>query len=408
MQLKSIKELKNLKGKKVLLRLAYDVPLEAKGTGWVVADIRRITETIPTIKYLLKQQCGLVILSWLDRPGGKIVEKYRMDPVAKALSKILKKPVRKLDDCIGPKVFSEIKNLKPGKILMLENSRFYPEEEKNNRRFAKLLVHGLDLVVFDAFAQSHRIHASTVGILELLPAYAGFLMVKELKALSLVCQRPKKPLVLVMGGAKITDKVAVLQQLIKIADKVLIGGGIANIFLKALSVPIGSSFVQDELINSAGWKKINSVRVAKKIYKLNKDKVILPVDFLAGNKIDGHSLIEVVNISKKEVIDRRWKFLDIGPDTISEFVSVISKAGTIFWNGPMGVFEIDKFGLGTKKIAQAISKSKAITVAGGGDTEAAVIKYKLGGKFSHLSTGGGASLVFVSGKELPVLKYLTK
>ena len=408
MNLKSIRQVKNLKNKTVLFRVAYDITLEKKGKGFVVGDTRRIEQTIPTLEYLLKKGCKVVVMSWLKRPGGKVVEKYRMDPVAKALSKIIKKPVKKIDDCIGPKVFSEIQKLKSGQILMLENTRFYHQEVEANKMFAALLVHGIDLICFDAFGQAHRIHSSTTGITKLVPTYAGFLLEKELKSLSQINKKPKRPLVIILGGAKISDKINVLQELVKIADKILIGGGLANVFLKANRVPIGSSFVEDVFVDKAKRKPVNTVKVAKKLLKKYKNKILLPVDLVAGNKINEHSLVEVVDLENKDQINKRWKFLDIGPKTVANYLVEIKKAKTIFFNGPMGVFEIDKFAFGTKKIAQAVGRAKATTVVGGGDTEIIADKYKLEKKFNHISTGGGASLVFLSGKELPALKNIKK
>ncbi|NUM25427.1 MAG: phosphoglycerate kinase [Candidatus Buchananbacteria bacterium] len=409
MKLKSITSVKDLSGKKVLLRVAYDLPLTKKGANYVVADDRRITETLPTIKYLLKNNCKIVLLSWLKRPEGKVVDKYKMDPVAKRLATLIKKPVKKLDDCVGPKVYEAVSRMKNGELIMLENVRFYAEEEKNNKLFSALLAHGFDLVVFDAFAQSHRVHSSTVGITKLLPTYAGLLLEKEITQLSKINKKPKKPLVIVLGGAKISDKVDVLQELVKIADKILIGGGLANIFLKADGTPIGDSFVEDVFVDKAKRKKVNFVSLARTIYRKNKDKIILPTDLIAGNKMDQQALIEIVDVSQKQTINKRWKFLDIGPATIARYLAEIKKAKTIFFNGPMGVFEIDKFAFGTKKIAEAISRNRqAITVVGGGDTEMVLQKYHLEGKFTHVSTGGGASLVFLSGKELPALKSIIK
>jgi len=408
MRFKSIRSVKNLKGKTVLFRVAYDIPLENKGNGYVVADDRRITETLPTLEYLLKKGCKVVIMSWLKRPAGKVVDKYKMDPVAKALSKLIKLKVKKVNDCIGPKVFQKIQNLKNGEILMLENTRFYPEEEIENKLFSALLVHGIDLICFDAFGQAHRVHSSTTGITQLLPTYSGFLLEKELKALSQINKNPKRPLVIILGGAKISDKINVLQELIKVADKVLIGGGIANVFMKAKRVEVGTSFVEDIFVDKARRKKISSVKIAKKLLKRYKNKIILPVDFVAGNKINQHSLVEVVDLEESEKINKKWKFLDIGPKTIGNFLVEIKRAKTIFWNGPMGVFELDKFAFGTKKIAQAVARAKATTVVGGGDTEVIASKYKLENKFDHISTGGGASLEFLSGKELPALKNIKK
>ena len=398
-----------MRGKRVLLRVAYDLPLKKQGKNWIVADDRRIKETLPTIKYLLKNQCQIVIVTWLGRPGGKTVEKFRLDPVAKSLSEILKKPVKKLDDCVGPKVFSEIKEMKPGQIIILENVRFYSAEEENSKMFAALLVYGLDLICFDAFAQAHRVHASTVGITKLLPTYAGFLLEKEIQILSQIVKKPKRPLVAILGGAKISDKIGALAELVKIADQVLIGGGLANVFLKFLGVPVGRSYLEDSFVDLAKRKRINAVKLAKKIYQHYKNKIILPIDLVAGNKIDQHALIELVDLENHERINPRWLFLDIGPKTIAHYLVAIKKAKTIFWNGPMGVFEIEKFAFGTKKIAEAIARNqKAITVVGGGDTEMVLHKYKLEGKFSHVSTGGGASLEFLAGRELPALKNIIK
>lgn len=408
MELKTIHDINNLSGKKVLLRVAYDIPLQSKGKGWEVADDRRIIETLPTIKYLLKHKCRIVLLSWLKRPDGRVVEKYRMDPVAKRLSQLLKKPVKKLDDCIGPKVFETISAMKPGEIVMLENVRFYPEEEANNRLFSKLLVHGLDLIVFDAFAQAHRVHASTVGIMRLLPTYAGFLLEKELRELKKVSVKPKRPLVVVLGGAKISDKTAVMVELIKTADKILIGGGLANVFLKACRIPIGQSFIEDKFVDKAKRKKISAVKLVRKLLKKYGDKIVLPVDMLAGNKIDQKALVEKIDFEGGQHINNSWLFLDIGPKTIANFLVEIKHARTIFFNGPMGVFEIDKFAFGTKKIAEAIARSKSTSVLGGGDTEMVIAKYKLNGKFTHVSTGGGASLEFLAGNHLPALKYILK
>lgn len=408
MRLKSIREARNLKNKTVLFRVAYDVPLKQKGKNWAVSDDRRIAETLPTLRYLLKNKCRIVILSWLKRPEGKVVEKYRLDPVAKALAKLIKKPVKKLDDCVGPKVQAAISQLKPGQILMLENVRFYPQEEENNPMFAALLLAGINLIVFDAFAQSHRIHASTTGINQLVPAYAGFLLEKEINVLSKIIKKPRRPLVIILGGAKISDKVAVLERLVKIADKVLIGGGIANVFLKGLGQPVGKSFLEDVFVDKAKRKKINFVGLAKRLYQKNRKKIVLPVDLLAANKIDRHSLTEIVDLAAGEKINAHQMFLDIGPKTMNSYLDEIKKAKTIFWNGPMGVFEIDKFASGTKKIAETVSRAKAITVIGGGDTEVVAAKYKIEDKITHISTGGGASLEFLAGRELPGLKAMLK
>lgn len=408
MKLKTIRGVKNLKGKKVLLRVEFNVPLKKRGKNWVVADDRRMVETLPTIEYLLKNKCKIALLTWVGRPDGKVVDKLKTDPIARHLAKLLKRPVKKVNDCVGPKVNKEVDQLKEGELLMLENVRFYPEEMAENKMFSALLVHGFDLVVFDAFGTIHRVHSSTTGITKFLPTYAGFLIEKEVQALSKIIKKPTKPLVVVLGGAKISDKVHVLKSLLKIADKVLIGGGPANVFLKASRIPVGRSYMEDVFVDKAHRKNVSSIAEARKLLKRYKNKIVLPVDMLAGNKIDQHALVEIVDFENKEKINKRWKFLDIGPKTIKNYLAEIAQAKTIFFNGPMGVFEIEKFGLGTKRIAKAIANSKALTVIGGGDTEMVVDKYNLAKKFNHVSTGGGAAMAFVAGEELPVLKKLTK
>lgn len=408
MKLKTIREVKNLKGKKVLLRIEFNVPLKKQGTHWVVADDRRMQESLPTIKYLLEHKCRIALLTWMGRPDGKVVDKLRTEPIAKHLSKMLGRPVKHINDCVGPKVFDSIQKLKEGELLMLENVRFYPEEMAENKMFSALLVHGYDLVVFDAFGTIHRVHSSTTGITKFLPTYAGFLMEKEVSALNKVVQKPKKPLVVVLGGAKISDKVYVLHSLLKIADKVLIGGGLANVFLKAKKIPVGHSYLEDVFVDKARRKKVNSVVEAKKLLKKYPSKIVLPVDMLAGNAITDHALLETIDFEHKVKINKKWLFLDIGPKTIQNYLAEIKKAKTIFFNGPMGVFEISKFESGTKKIAQGVAQAKATTIIGGGDTEIVAAKYHLANKFSHVSTGGGASMAFIAGQEMPVLQKLTK
>lgn len=408
MKLRTIRECKDLEGKKVLLRVAYDVPLKKQGRRIVVGDDRRIRETVPTIEYLLKHHCAIGIMSWLKRPGGKVVPGYRMDPVATRLAQILKRPVKKLDDCIGPKVYREIQQLQPGKILMLENVRFYPQEEENDRHFARLLVHGFDLIAFDAFGQAHRVHASTTGITKLRPSYAGFLLEQEVAVLEKIAHHPRRPFVVILGGAKISDKIATLQHLVKKADHILIGGGPANIFLKAQGVPIGKSFVEDVFVDKAKHRRVDPVKIARQLYKAHPHKFVLPVDYLSANTMSPHALVEVIDFEKKQRINPSWHFLDIGPKTVASFLPIIKNAKTIFWNGPMGVFELHRFSFGTRKIAEAVSRSKAVSVIGGGDTESIVSAYHLEGKFTHVSTGGGASLEFLAGKELPALMTFIK
>jgi phosphoglycerate kinase len=405
MKLRSIKDVKNLKNKKVLCRMAYDITLAKKGKGWVVPDNQRIVATIPTIKYLLENGCSLVFLSWLKRPDGKVVEKLRMDPVARELSKLLGKKVSKVDDCIGSEVKSKIKKLKPGELLMLENVRFHPEEMVEDLKFAKEITKGLDLIVFDAFAQSHRIHSSTTGIMKYLPSYSGFLLERELSYLEKITKNPQKPLTIILGGAKISDKINVLRFLAKKADNILIGGGLANTFLKANEVGIGKSYVEDVFVDKAKREKLDFVKEAEKIYKNNKN-IVLPIDMLSAEKMDAKAKTKMVDLSAGDIINPDWQFLDIGPKTIKKYCDIIKKSKTILWNGPMGVFEITKFAKGTKDVSKAIINTKTISIIGGGDTESIVHRYNLEGKFTHVSTGGGAMLEFLQGKVLPAVKPL--
>ncbi len=409
MKLKSIRSVVQLKGKTVLYRTAYDVPLKKSGTGMVVADDRRITESLPTLRYLLKKQCKIVVMpGWLGRPDGKVVESLKMDPVARALARLIKKPVTKLDDCVGPVVSRAISKMKNGQIVMLENTRFYPEEMADNKLFAALLVQGMDLICFDAFGHIHRVHASTTGITKLLPSYAGLLMEKEINELSKVTTKPKRPMVVVMGGAKISDKIHVLTTLVKHADRVLIGGGLANVFLKAQGVAVGKSYLEDVFVDSAQRKKVNTIDLARALLKQYKNKIIIPTDLVAGSKVDARAATAVVDVAAGQHIRSDWMFLDIGPKTVAQYVTEIKRAKTIFFNGPMGVFELKLFGMGTEKIARAIGQSPGTTIVGGGDTEIVADKYQLEKKFSHVSTGGGASMAFLAGATLPVLEKLIK
>ena len=406
MKFKSIKNVKDLKGKKILYRVAYDITLTKKGKSYIVPDNRRIKETLPTIEYLLKKGASLVIMSWLKRPDGKVVKRYRMDPVARELSKLIGKPVKKVDDCIGVKVQDEINKLKPGKLLMLENVRFHKEEMTNNSKFAKQLTKGLDLIVFDAFAQSHRIHASTTGIQKYLPTYTGLLLEKEITILNKIIKNHKKPLTIVLGGAKISDKLNVLKFLVKKADYVLIGGALANVFYKAKGMPIGKSYIQDVFVDSAKRKRLDLVKVSGKMLK-KYNNIILPVDGLAASSISEKATTRNITFLRDDIKSNEL-YLDIGPKTIRNYLDIISKSKTILFNGPMGYFEINKFSIGTRKISKAIAKSSGLTIVGGGDTENILKEYNLGNKLNHVSTGGGAMLEYLEGKTLPALKKLIK
>ncbi|MDP3740786.1 MAG: phosphoglycerate kinase [bacterium] len=406
LNLKTLKEV-DIKGKKVLLRVAYDITLQKKDGAWIVPDDLRIRATLPTINYLLEQNCSLGILSWLKRPAGKVDPDLSLSPIAVRLSELLSRPVEMLPDCVGPEVEKRVSNLEPGEIIMLENVRFHPEEEKNDPEFAKQLTAGFDFIVYDAFGQAHRIHSSTTGILEILPSAAGFLFEKEINFLSELLQDAKQPFVVVLGGAKISDKVETMRHLLGLADKMLIGGALANTFMLATGQPVGKSSVEDIYVNVAKGEKKNYVDLAKEILEDSKGKVLLPLDFFAAASPNDEKS-SLVNIDQGEKIPSDKGFYDIGPRTINLFEDILKEAKTIFMNGPMGFFEKEIFATGTKKISEAVYQSGAVSIVGGGDTESIVSRYGWEGRFTHVSTGGGASLEFLAGHEFPVMKYLIK
>ncbi|MEK9165691.1 MAG: phosphoglycerate kinase [Patescibacteria group bacterium] len=424
-----------IKGKKVLLRAAYDITLSNENNKWIVPDDQRIRATLPTIKYLLEQDCRVILMSWLGRPEpGQIEDKYKMDAVANRLSILLEKKVKKLDQTVGPEAASNISKMKSGDILMLENTRFNKGEIEADPELALEMASLADFVVFDAFAQSHRKHASTTGILEnhRETCCAGFLMEKELTVLGQILKGTMEPFVVVLGGAKVSDKIAMIRNILDKSAMILIGGALANPFLKAQGFGVGDSLVESAQIDQARGINFDPVEIARELLAKSKNDVVphellpekwpnggpiklskiqLPIDVLTAkrnlnNGFDDETIkIEKVN-SRSNLCDPQDSILDIGPRTTDIYSQIVKRARTIFWNGPMGLFENFNFSHGTKKLAEAIAKSKAYSVIGGGDTEAVVTKFDLEGQFGHVSTGGGAALSLLAGEELPVLKYL--
>lgn len=391
MDLKTIKDF-DVSGKKVLVRVDFNVPLDDQGK---VADDTRIKATLPTIKYLVDKGAKVILMSHLGRPKGKVVEKLRLDDVARRLGELLGSEVKKVDDCIGPQVAKAVEELKQGEVLLLENLRFHPGEEKNDPDFAKSLASLADLYVNDAFGTAHRAHASTVGVAEYLPAAAGLLMEKEIKVLGSILFDPAHPFVAVLGGAKVADKIGVLQNLVNKVDAILLGGGIANTFLKAKGLELGDSLVDDE-----------HLEFAKKFLVVAKERdvrVELPLDLVIASS-EGNS-VQVVDSGS---VPANWKALDIGPRTADLYSRLIKEAKTAFWNGPMGVFEKDEFAHGSEMIAKALCEPGLISVVGGGDSLAVLEKYGLTGQVTHASTGGGASLEFLEGRELPGVAVLMR
>lgn len=375
-------------GKKVLVRVDFNVPIQEGKVG----DDTRIRAALPTINYLIEHNAAVILCSHLGRPKSAEDVQFSMRPVADYLSDLVNVPVFFAEDCVGPEAETAVNVLKPGQILVLENTRFHKEEKKNEPEFAKQMASLADLYVNDAFGSAHRAHASTEGVTHYLPAAAGFLLEKEIKYLGSAVENPKKPFVAIMGGAKISDKIGVIDNLLVKADVILIGGGMANTFFKAQGYPMGDSLVEEEALDTARTL-------------LNKagDKLRLPVDVVIADAFDNEANIKVMGVGP---IPEGWRILDIGPETVENYSKVIAKAGTVVWNGPMGVFEMPNFAKGTVGIAEAVAASDAVSIIGGGDSVAAINQSGLADQVDHISTGGGASLEMLEGKELPGLAAL--
>ena len=390
---KSIADLKaqDLKGKRVLVRVDFNVPMDKTKK---ITDDTRIRESLPTIKYLIEKGAKVILVSHLGRPDG-VTEDLRLDPIAKRLEELLKKKVLKLNDSIGEEVEDAISRMKEGDVTLLENIRFYKEEEENNEDFARKLAGLADIYVNDAFGTAHRAHASTAGVAAFLPAYCGFLIQKELDVMGKALSNPKRPFVAIIGGAKISTKIAVLKNLLNKVDTLIIGGGMVYTFLKAKGMEVGKSLVEDKSIDAA---KEFMARA-----EVSKAKVIMAKDVVVANEISEKATSKVVPV---ECIPADMMGVDAGPETIKIIKEEIKKAGTVVWNGPVGVFEVPKFAKGTNEIARALADSKAVSIIGGGDSASAVEQAGVADKITHISTGGGASLEFLEGKELPGIAVL--
>lgn len=382
----------DLKGKRVLLRVDFNVPLDENGQ---ITDDTRIYEALPTIRYILKQGAKLIICSHLGRPNGEFNPKYSLFPVAQQLIKYLINRVYFAVDVVGPDAMEKAKNLKPGEVLLLENLRFHKEEEANELYFARKLASMADIYINDAFGTVHRKHASVYRVAKLLPNAMGFLMGREINAITGVLNNPTHPFVAILGGAKVKDKIEVIKNLVNKADEILIGGAMAFTFLKAKGYEVGTSLVDEEKIETA-----------KEIMHLADDqnkKLLLPIDFACTEVYSPSSKAEIYSL---ENFPADKMGLDIGPKTIEMFTHEIKNAKTVIWNGPMGVFEFSDFSAGTKKVAKALTKVKGTTIVGGGDTAAAVNSLGLEDKITHVSTGGGASLKLLEGGELPGIEVI--
>lgn len=380
----------DLTGKRVLMRVDFNVPMDDEGH---ITDDARIVAALPSIKYILNQGGQLILMSHLGRPKGKRNGKLSLRPVAMHLEKLLDEPVKMAEDCIGPAVHEALDHLNSGQVLMLENVRFYPEEEKNDPSFAESLAMLADIYVNDAFGTAHRAHASTAGVADFLPTYAGFLVEKEVQMLRQVLENPESPKIAIMGGAKIKDKLGLVKNFLNKMDVLLLGGGMANTFIKAAGIDIGASLYEPELIDQA--------REILQTAADQKKEIILPVDVVVAAEIADGAEGQIVNVHE---VPEDKMIVDIGPETVALFNKKIANAQTIIWNGPLGVYEQAAFARGTQEVANAIAKSQAVSVIGGGDSAAAIHDLGLEKEVTHISTGGGASLEFLEGIELPGIK----
>lgn len=378
----------NVEGKKVIVRVDFNVPIK----DGKISDDTRITAALPTINYLLDHGASVILMSHLGRPKTKEDLQFSLKPVAEHLATLVNAPVKFASDCRGEIAQAASAELKPGEILVLENTRFYPEESKNDVEMSKDLASLADLYVNDAFGSAHRAHSSTAGIADYLPAAAGFLMEKEIKYLGNAIADPVRPFVAILGGAKISDKIGVIENLLKTADNILIGGGMANTFLKAQGYEMADSLVEAEVLDTA-----------KDLLSRANDKIILPVDMVLGNAFDAEAEMKTMPVAD---VPAGWRVLDVGPLTVQLFGDVIMDAGTVVWNGPMGVFEFPRFAQGTFGVARAVANSQAVSIIGGGDSVSAINQSGLSEKITHISTGGGASLEMLEGLELPGLAVL--
>ena len=377
----------DVKGKRVLVRVDFNVPM----TGGHISDDNRIRAALPTIQYLRGHDAKVILCSHFGRPNGAVDEDARLAPIAKGLERVLEAPVAYVQECIGPVAESAVAALAPGDVLLLENVRFHPGEEKNDPAFAKALAELAEVYVNDAFGTAHRAHASTVGVASYLPAVSGFLMERELAMLGGVLDNPRRPLAAVMGGAKVSDKIAVLENLLGKVDKLVIGGGMAATFIKAMGASVGDSLLEEERVAFAEEVITRCMHWTVEL--------VLPQDVVVASAFSADAPSQVVDAME---IPDGWRIMDIGPEATKSFMAELEPCKTVLWNGPMGVFEFPAFSQGTRALGQALaSMLDAVTIVGGGSTAEAVAELGLADKMTHVSTGGGASLEFFEGKELP-------
>jgi phosphoglycerate kinase len=394
---KTVRDIGDISGKRVFVRVDFNVPME----DGKITDDNRISESLPTIKYLVEKNAKVILASHMGRPKGSVKPEFSLKPAADRLSELLGKPVAFATDCIGAEAEGAVAKLQPGDVLLLENVRFHAEEEKNDEGFAKQLASLADVFVQDAFGSVHRAHASTVGITKHLPVNVGGLLVeKELKYLGDALNNPERPFVGILGGSKVSSKISVISSLLKKVDVLILGGGMTYTFMKAQGGTIGNSLFEEETLEDA--------RQALKDAESLGKKLLLPVDCVACQSDDRPDPNAPIKTVPANAVPDGWMGVDVGPESVKLFVEEIKNAKTVVWNGPVGVFELEPFANGTRKVAEAMAESDATTVIGGGDSAAAAQKFGLADKMTHVSTGGGASLEFLEGQPLPGIEALSE
>lgn len=406
MKKKTLKDI-NVDGKTVILHCDFNIKLKKneKNLTVPVSEVR-IKAYFPTIFYLLNRGCKIVFISYLERPGGKRVKDLSLAPVARRLSELINKEVKHLPDLYGPKVRAFIKKMKPGEMVMLENTRFFPGEEEDDDKLAKEMAKNGELMVMDAFGHAHRVHASVTGIPRHIPTVAGLYMEGEMETFDKLKRKPQRPLTLIVGGTKVLDKIMAIRHLIKKADYVLVGGAVANNFLKAMGEEIGSSFLDEPFVDKAKKIKVDPVEEAGKLMKDFPKKVIIPTDFIAADSIDKPKRKQVVDLKRGDKLPKGWAFLDIGPNSTKRFADIVKRSKTIFWDGPMGKYEDERFRRGTLRLAEAVAEDGKVSILAGGDTAALAENFGLIFRYTHVSIAGGATLEYIADQPMPGIEAL--
>lgn len=397
----------DLTGKRVIHHCDFNIKLKQNGVGETVpvSDVR-IKAYFPSIFYLIEKKCKIIFISYLERPGGKVVKELSLAPVAQRMSELINREVKHLPELVGSRVQKFISEMKPGEMVMLENTRFYPGEEADDDKFAKAIADNADLMVMDGFGHAHRVHASVTGIPRHIPSVAGLYMEGEMKVFDKLKANPQRPLMLIVGGTKVYDKIKAIKHLINKADKVLVGGAVANNFLKAKGIEIEKSFLEEPFVDKAKKTKIDPVEECKKLLEEYPDKIVVPDDFVAGDDVKEPKKRKLVDLEKDEKLPEGWAYLDIGSRSKDKFIKIIKESKTVFWDGPIGKYEDSRFREGTLRVAEAVAEYPEVSILAGGDTAALAENFGLIFRYSHVSVAGGATLQYIADRPMPGIEAL--